>query len=221
MPDKKATYRIDENLLRKTLLGYSVEVDAAKCSAIESEASALRMQKSIVLPDTKVLIRYVAIPLLLIVSGIILYSNKDSIQTAFTPAPEVQTTVAKKIAVVHSVVKPPVLVAAKIVPPPVVNNVVLKKDSVIVANKTPDTANAKKQNSKQALPVVAGPPTDTVTSPKTAELAKANKVDSASKKSDAPVKKKKKRRRKSNNIDDLKESTMQPNSADDDVVVPQ
>ena len=220
MPEKRATYRIDENMLRKTLLGYSVEVDATRCSAIESEASALRMQKSISLPDTRVLIKYVALPLLLIAGGIAIYANMDSIQEAFTPAPQVQNTPATKISIKHTVVKAPSIVAAKIVPPPVENEIVAKKDLVVVANKVSDSVG--KQNNKQALPVVAGPPTDTATSGKTEDLSKVSKPDTASKKTnDPPVKKKKKRRRRSNNIDDLKESTLQPNSADDDVVVPQ
>jgi hypothetical protein len=219
MPEKRATYRIDENLLRKTLLGYSVEVDAARCSAIENEASALRMQKSISLPDTKVLIKYVALPLLLIAGGIAIYANMDSIQEAFTPAPQIQTP-AKKISLTHTTVKTPTVVAAKIIPPPAQNDVVAKKDSIVVTNKVPDSA--KKQNNKQALPVVADPPTDTATLGKTEDLSKISKPDTASKKSnDPPVKKKKKRRHRSNNIDDLKESTLQPNSAEDDVVVPQ
>jgi hypothetical protein len=220
MPEKRATYRIDENMLRKTLLGYSVEVDADRCSAIESEASALRMQKSISLPDTKVLIKYAVLPLLLIAGGIAIYVNMDSIQEAFTPAPQVQNITATKISVKHAVVKAPRIVAAKIVPPPVQNEVVIKKDLVVVTNKVPDSAG--KQNNKQALPVVAGPPTDTATSSKIEDLSKVSKPDTASKKAnDPPVKKKKKRRHRSNNIDDLKESTLQPNSADDDVVVPQ
>ncbi|MGZ3866061.1 MAG: hypothetical protein ACXVC6_02245 [Bacteroidia bacterium] len=221
MPDKKVTYRIDENMLRKTLLGYSVEVDAERCNAIEADASALRMQKSIALPSTAALIKFVAIPLVLIVSCVLVYANMDAIQDAFTPTPEVKVAPAKQISVKHAAVKPPVITAAKVVPPPQENSTVkAKKEEVAIPEfKAPDSA--KKQNNKQAMPVVAAPPSDTVTQPKTEELAKSNKPDTASHKADAPVKKKKKRRRRSNGLDDLKESTLQPNSAEDDVVVPQ
>lgn len=221
MPDKKATYRIDENMLRQTLLGYSVEIDETKCNAIEADASALRMQKSIALPSAGVLVKFVAVPLVLILSCVLVYANMDAIQDAFTPAPEVKAAPAKQISVKHAAVKPPVIVAAKVVPPPPSENIVAaeKKENDAAEVKAPDSV--KKQNNKQALPVVAAPPTDSVTSPKTEELARSNKPDTASRKSDAPVKKKKKRRRRSNGIDDLKESTLQPNSAEDDVVVPQ
>ncbi|MGZ3863437.1 MAG: hypothetical protein ACXVPN_08455 [Bacteroidia bacterium] len=220
MPDKKATYRINENMLRQTLLGYTVEVDESKCSAIEAEASALRMQKAIALPSAGVLVKFVAVPLVLILSCVLVYANMDAIQEAFTPAAEVKAAPAKKIEVKHAVVKAPVIAAAKVVPPPAENIVVTeKKENIVAEVKAPDSA--KKQNNKQALPVVAAPPTDTVSQPKTEELARSNKPDTVSHKSDAPVKKKKKRRRKSSGIDDLKESTLQPNSAEDDVVVPQ
>jgi hypothetical protein len=212
MPDKKATYRIDESLLRNTLLGYTVEVDMAHCSVIEQEASAIRMQKTFTMPDTKVLVKFVAIPVLIIASGVLLYANIDSLQEAFTPTPRPEPKAEKKVMVATPVVNTSTVNAVvKPVPPPVQNVAVVKKDTVIVANKN-------ESSRETAKPVVAGPPTDTVT--KTESIAK-NNVDTVSQKSEAPVKKKKKRRRRSSNIDDLKESTLQPNSADDDVVVPQ
>lgn len=220
MPEKRATYCIDENMLRKTLLAYSVQVNSSACDAIEQETSALRMQKSIALPNRKQLLKYVALPLALLISIILVCVNMESIQSAFTSvqAP-VKVTPAKKIIVKHTAINPPVLTAHKTIPPPVENVAVAKRDTIIVSNKTPDSA--KKQTTKQAMPVIAEPPTDTATG-KTEELSKTSKPDTASQKSEEPpVKKKKKRRRHSNNLDDLKESTLQPNSADDDVVVPQ
>ena len=222
MPEKKATYRINESMLRNTLLGYTVEVDAAECNAIEQEASTVRMQKTFVLPSAKVLIQFVAIPLVLITSCILVYSNLDSIQAAFTPIAEpAKVEVKQKAVVTPQPVATTPSVAVNNTPPPVVNNVAVKQDSIVAVNKTTDSA--KHQNvSKQAVPVVAGPPIDSSTSSKPVSVTKATKVDTAShRSSDPPVKKKKKKRRRSNNIDDLKESTLQPNSADDDVVVPQ
>ena len=225
MPEKRATYRINESMLRNVLLGYSVEVDASKCNAIEQEASTIRMQKAIVLPSAKVLIKFVAIPLLLLTIGILVYSNIDSIQSAFTPLPEpVKINAVKKVSI-----PPPVIVktqtTAAIIntpPPPVVNNVVVKHETNVAVTKTTDSV--KQQTTKQAVPVIAGPPSDSIGSKdsKTDSVeTKTNKVDTASQKTEPPVKKKKKRRHRSNNMDDLKESTLQPNSADDDVVVPQ
>ncbi len=220
MSEKKATYRINESMLRTTLLGYSVEVDAAKCNAIEQEASAIRMQKAFVLPEMKILVKYVAIPLAILIIGILVYSNIDSIQSSFTPAPEPIINIEKKIVVPPPVVNTQTVTVVNDIPPPVVNNIVAKRDTKVVANKITDST--KQQTAKQAVPVIANPPIDSATLNKPENVAKTNKVDTASQKLNEPsVKKKKKRRRRSNNIDDLKESTLQPNSADDDVVVPQ
>ena len=221
MPEKKATYRINESMLRNTLLGYTVEVDAAKCSVIEQEASAIRMQKSFVMPETKVLVKFVALPLLLIGVCILVYANIDAIQSAFTPTPQPVVKTEKKIVATPPVVTQQTVASVNNTPPPVVTYIVAKHDTVIaVTNKITDSA--KQEKAKHAVPVIAGPPTDSATTNKAENLAKTNKVDTASQKSnEPPVKKKKKRRRRSNNLDDLKESTLQPNSADDDVVVPQ
>lgn len=209
MPSKKATYRIDENLLRNTLLDYTVEVDLSRCSAIEQEASAIRMQKTFTMPEKGMLVKFVAIPLLIIASGVLLYANIDSIQEAFTPTPRPEPKT--KVVVAAPVVNTSTVAAVvKPVPPPVANVAAVKKDTIVVT---------KAETTKEpAKPVVAGPPTDTVI--KTESVAK-NNVDSVSQKSEAPAKKKRKRRHRSSNLDDLKESTLQPNSADDDVVVPQ
>jgi len=224
MPEKRTTYRINESMLRNTLLGYSVEVDAAKCNAIEQEASTIRMQKTFVMPSAKVLIKYVAIPLLLITIGVLVYVNIDSIQSAFTPSPEpVKIKTEKKVSVPPPVVHTQTTaVIISTPPPPVINKVVPKHETNVVVTKTTDTV--KQQTTKQAVPVIAGPPSDSI-GPKNSKTdsvgTKTNKADTASQKTDQPVKKKKKKRRRGNNIDDLKESTLQPNSADDDVVVPQ
>ncbi len=229
MPEKRPTYRINETMLRSTLLGYTVEVNAAECSAIEQEASSIRMQKAFVMPEMKTIIKFVVIPLLLITTGILVYSNIDSIRSAFTPTPQPALKVenlpagkAGKIVSSSPVVKTQTVAVINIVPPPVVNNIIAKSDTVIVAeNKVNDSA--KKQNIKQAGPVIADPPTDSATLKKNENSIKTNKVDTASQKTNEPVKKKKKKRRKRSDayIEDVKESSLQPNSADDDVVVPQ
>ncbi len=222
MPEKRPTYRINESMLRNTLLGYSVEVDAAECSAIEREASAIRMQKAFVMPEMKTIVRFVLVPLLFIASGILVYSNIEFIKAAFTPAPEPVIKSEKKIIVPPPVVNTQTMAVINNVPPPVVNNIVAKHDTVIVAeNKVNDSA--KKQNAKQAIPVIADPPTDSATSNKAENNIKTNKTDTASQKTDEPVKKKKKKRRRRSDayIEDVKESSLKPNSADDDVVVPQ
>lgn len=222
MPEKRPTYRIDENMLRNTLLGYTVEVDAAECNAIEQEAASIRMQKAFVMPETKTLVRFVVAPLLLIIAGILVFSNIDAIKTAFTPSPQPLQKVEKKIVVTPPVVKTQTVAAASNVPPPAVNTVVAKRDTVtVVVNKINDSA--KKQNIKQAVPVIAEPPTDSATSKKTENNIAVNKVDTTSQKTEEPVKKRKKKRRRRSDayIEDVKESSLQPNSADDDVVVPQ
>ena len=218
MPDKKPTYRIDENMLRSTLLGYTVSVDAAECNSIEQEVSSIRMQKAFVMPSAKIMIRFVIIPLLLVSTGLLLYFNMDYIRDVFTPSPEPKIKTEEKVAV-----PPPVTntqtAAVNNVPPPVTNSVVAKPDTIVAtANKNADTV--KQHVSKQAVPVIAKPPVDSASGKP--DTIKTNKVDTTSQRSsDPPVKKKKKKRRRHSAIDDLKESTLQPNTADDDVVVPQ
>ena len=219
MPDKIPTYRIDESALRSKLLGYNVEVNAAECDAIEQEVSALRFKKSISLP--KINLKIVVPVLLLAGLSVAAYFNLDSIKDLFNSVPE--NKIENKIFVPAA--QPAVVtqtVAANPVPTPTVQNIVLpsdnilakKQDSILTANKKADTI--KQETDKKPNPVIAPPPSDSV-----AKSDNISKQDTSIQKTDAPVKKKKKRRRRNANMDELKESTLQQSTADDDVVVPQ
>lgn len=219
MPEKFPTYRIDESALRSKLLGYTVEVNAAECNSIEQEVSALRFKKTIAFP--KINLRIVLPVLLLAGLGTVIYFNLDAIKDLFSSAPE--TKIENKISVPVKqtpVVTTPTVAANPIITPTLTNNqpsqesILAKKQDSVSAAKKADTV--KQENLKKPNPVMAQPPNDSA--------AKSNivsKQDTSVQKADPPVKKKRKRRRRNANMEDLKNSTLQSNSSDDDVVVPQ
>lgn len=230
MPDKVPTYRIDESLLRSKLLGYNVEFNSGNCSAIESEVSSLRLKKSIALPNINL---KKALPVVAAVLVVIIVSfNLDSISALFNPAPAVQNNLVKVSK--PSIQKPAEQKAAQVTQTvtasPVVNTASVATNGQVSPSPTnlndksaaglPET---KKQDptvsvelSKKASPVAAQPPLDS--SSKKNEVLKQ---DSSVQNAEPAVHKKKKRKRRNANMEELKESTLQSGSADDDVVVPQ
>ncbi len=219
MPDKMPTYRVNEELLRSKLLGYEVEVDAARCEAIEQEVANLRFKKPINLP--KVNLKIVVPALILIALTTVICFNLETIKDIFTPAPDtkaienkVTPPVSKPTLTVstESVAVSPVPTPTQVaVQSPVQNATISKVDSAAI--KKTDTA--KQETSKKPNPVMAQPPSDSA-----AKVNNASKQDTAVQNSDPPVKKKKKRRRRNANLDELKKSTLESNGSDDDVVVP-
>jgi hypothetical protein len=225
MPDKKGTYPVNESALRNALLRHTVEVNTDHCNSIEQEVAGLRMQRSIVIPDTKVLARLVLIPVIMLALGAVIFYNFNSIKELLTPsvkAAEVKNNAVISAAPQDTKSQP---VSTSATPSQVnLNNQVAKPDTHFISSgKLSDSS--LQQASRQANPVIAAPPTDSaVTAVKKEETqVAAYSVDSATLKSAShPVKKKKRRRHSSlGSIDDIRESALQPNSADDEVVVPQ
>jgi len=223
MPEKMPTYRIDESLLRSKMLGYQVEVNASRCEAIEQEIAQLKFKKTISLPNINY--RIVAPVVLVAALLTIVFFNLDAINDLFRPSPEIKNNTSK---VSIPVSKPTVAVNAQTTPtvavsqvptptlanlPPPVQNVMADKADTATSKKS-DTS--KQENAKKPNPVLAQPPSDSV-----AKTTEVNKQDTSVQRSGEPVKKKKKRRRRNANMDELKKSTLQSNSADDEVVVPQ
>jgi hypothetical protein len=225
MPEKKNIYRIDEQMLRNTLLGYSADFNASHCDAIEQEVASIKMQKTITLPDTRIMMRFVLLPLILLGSGVLIYVNADTIQGWFASPLPAQAETEVQSAPPPAVKQEPVINNT----PPPVNTTTIEKDSVIaepvkntVQVATKNTASPE-TTAKKASPVVALPPTDSVAKAETKKeevKVRDAHTDSVSS-TPAPVKKKRKRRHHPNAMDELKESTLQSSSADEDVVVPQ
>ncbi len=220
MLDKIPTYRIDESALRSKLLNYKVEVNATECSAIEQEVAAMRFKKTITLP--KINLRVLVPALLIVALTTVVCFNLDTIKDLFSAAPETKIENKVSLPVTQPVVTTQT-VAAIPVPTPTLENIIpatdhalllKKQDSILAANKKADSL--KLAAAKKAIPVIAPPPSDSVAKNNT-----ISKQDTAVQKTDTPVKKKKKRRRRSAALEDIKQSTLQENSADDDVVVPQ
>lgn len=219
MPDKMPTYRVNEDLLRSKLLGYKVEVNIARCEAIEQEVANLRFKKPINLP--KVNVKIVVPALILISLTTVICFNLEAIKDIFTPAPEtkkienkITPPVSKPTLTVSTesvVINPAPTPTQATVQPPVQNATVSKVDSAAI--KKTDTA--KLETSKKPNPVMAQPPSDSA-----AKVNSASKQDTAVQNAE-PVKKKKRRRRGNANLDELKKSTLESNGSDDDVVVPQ
>lgn len=225
MPDKNPIYRLDEELLRKKLLNYSVTPDPAECDAIEREVADLRIKKNISLPNVnwRKIVPAAAIVVLLALIGF----NLQTISGWFSPAPEVKPVQEQTIVQPEEKISTPAPPATVTETASAVNtntittmpsdNVVkqvTKQPAVETAKKT-DTVVSETATTKKPAPVLAQPPSDSAV-----KKVESRNIDTAVEKREAPVKKKKRRRRNAN-IDELKESTLQPSSADDDVVVPQ
>lgn len=236
MPDKTPTYRIDENLLRNKLLGYEVELNASRCGAIEEEISAMRFKKSIELPKVNVKILGAALLVLVFVTAVAF--NFDSIKGMFSsdsepgsrtvqqqetpavsnPGPK---PAANNVVVTETVAASTPTVAAVSNGQPPVNNAnqapvqpTAKKMDAAVSDKKADTTAGDNVNKTNANPVMAQPPTDSA-----AKVNADSKPDSAAPQQETP--RKKKRRHRNANMEELKQSTLESNSSDDDVVVPQ
>lgn len=225
MPERMPAYRVDEARLRQKLQAYTVEVDPVKCDAIEQEAADIRYKKAIKLPgiNFRVLVPVVLAIILLTVVAL----NFDSITTMFGPAeksePLIQQTAEPEPANTAPVSQPPAdtwstpgqsaATNSTVVSPPAEQPAENRTENPVTLKK-PDTA-VQETTAKKATPVVAQPPPDS------AARVGENPQDTAIQKSEEPVKKKKRRKRRDRVMDELKESTLEPSSADDSVMVPE
>jgi hypothetical protein len=225
MQDKK-TYPIDENALREKFANYNISFNSSSLDFLDDEMAQVKTHKPIELPETKNILKFIAIPVAVVVVGCVMYFGYSYIKKTNSAATPKDTTT-----VVKNVVKPK-------------EEVVITTPSVEVAN-TPTVA-VKAEIKKQVTPVtpvpqkikntvktsvpepVAVPKKDTtpittlVTIPVADTVGKKSKADmAAGKEKENTAKKKKKKRKNSLDVtDDIRQSTQKPNSADDDVVVP-
>ena len=230
MPDKK-TYPIDEQALREKLLGYRVEFSSESLLFLENEVAQVKTHKPIEFPETKKILQLIAIPVVLGLLGTATYFGYTYIKQL--PKSEVKTdrllkdkdVVEKKIPdTVHSASVATNVIAT--VPEHTVATI--KKDSQITVVSLP-----KKTKETPFHHTTIGTPepvikNDSATAVKNKNIApdsldKKTKADTskASKTKENNVLKKKKKKRKNalDATDDIRQS--QPNSSDDDVVIPE
>ena len=221
MPDKKI-YRIDENALREKLTNYSVSFNADSLRFLENEVAQVKTHNPIELPKTKKIVQFIGIPVVLAVLGCSAYFGFNYIKNLPTAAPKKDSiTVVKPIVIPKVEVKketPKPVNTASIVAAPEV-----KKQDTILPVAVQSVKIKEKKSSTEQIKTVKKDTTQISKAEKTKldTLEKKNKADtsSISKNKDPLIKKKKKKRKNTlDATDDIRKS--QPNSADDDVIVP-
>ncbi len=220
MADNK-TYRIDESALRKKFADYRVSFNPACLQLLESEISQVKTHAHLEMPKTKNLVKFIAIPLVLLALGCLAFfsynyiNNLPSASTTKDTVNIARPIIQPKIETPKPEVKPKVVVADTITKYP-------KKDTVITEVEVPKIKNIKtlstqKNSSFKKDTLVSR----TIIKTQPDSVKKRNKTDttSLSKNRDTSSKKKKKKRKNSlDATEDIRQSA--PNSADDDVVVP-
>jgi hypothetical protein len=220
MPDKK-TYKIDENALREKFTAYTVSFNADSLSFLENEVAQVKTHNPIELPETKKIVQFIGIPVAIALLGCGAYFGFNYIKNLPATAPKKDS-----IAIVKPIVAPKPEIKQE-TPPPVNTASIastpdVKKQDTIIATIAPTVKNKEKKSTEQAKTVKK----DTTQINKTEKtkldtVEKKNKVDTASvsKSKDTLLKKKKKKRKNTlDATDDIRKS--QPNSADDDVIIP-
>jgi hypothetical protein len=227
MADKK-TYRIDENALREKFANYTVSFNAESLSCLETEIAQVKPHNPIELPDTKKLVQFIGIPVAIGLLGCIAYFGFNYIKNLPPSTPKQDT-----VTVTKPITEPKTEEKKEAAPPPVVNtnttvvNAAVKQQEVVTI---PVVAQPTKVKEKKIIPTQAvavkkdsGQVSNVEKIKPDTSAVKKNKPDTiaagVSKNKDAqPKKKKKKRKNALDATEDIRES--QPNSADDDVVVP-
>jgi hypothetical protein len=221
MPDKKI-YRIDENALREKLTNYSVSFNADSLRFLENEVAQVKTHNPIELPETKKIVQFIGIPVAIAVLGFAAYFGFNYIKNLPTTAPKKDS-----IAIVKPIVAPKVEVKKETPPPANTSSIVTipeaKKQDTIIATITPPIKNKEKKSPADQTKPFKKDTTQVSKIEKTKldSLDKKSKQDTSSvskNKDTSPKKKKKKRKNTLDATDDIRKS--QPNSADDDVVVP-
>jgi len=227
MEDKKPI-PIDENALREKLLNYHVSFNPASLDFLENEIDHVKTRAPLKLPETKKILQFAAVPVIIAVFGAIAYFGFNYIKDIAdnTAAKKDTTVVVKpkvepKPEVKKEEVKPPVIATTSIVPE------VKKQDTIVATATVAGVPKQIKDSNKKPTEQVVAPKKDTVqpnntvsTKPDTIKKNTIADTSSASKNKDGATKKKKKKKKNSDVTDDIRQSTQQPNSADDDVVVP-
>jgi len=225
MTDKK-TYRIDENALREKLARYTVSFNAESFSFLETEIAQVKPHNPIELPDTKKLVQYIGLPVAIGLLGCVAYFGFNYIKNLPPSTPKQDT-----VTVTKPIVEPKVEVEKKKeVASPVVNtNTTAVKTEVktqeVATTPITQPIRVKEKKTTPTQAVVAKKDSGQVSNVEKAKVdtvvERKNKPDttSVSKSKDTqPKKKKKKRKNTLDATEDIRDS--QPNSADDDVVIP-
>ena len=219
MSDKKP-YRIDENALREKLTSYTVSFNADSFCFLENEIAQVKTTNPIELPDTKKIIQFVGIPVAIGLFGCIVYFGVNYIKN-LPPSPKKNTVI-----VTNPVVEPKIEVKKEtplpvITPSVAVTNEVKKQDTIVASVPQPIKIKEKKSTPVQIIPIKKDSgQVSAVAKTKLDSVDKKTKPDTSSviNKDTQPKKKKKKRKSLLDATEDIRQS--QPNSADDDVVIP-
>ncbi|MEO8762626.1 MAG: hypothetical protein ABI388_13275 [Bacteroidia bacterium] len=222
MQDKKP-YRIDEIALREKFANYQVSFNPACLEILENEVAHVKTHSSLELPDTKKIIRFIAIPVVLIVLGCVAFFTYNYIQNLPATEPIKDTTVVSKPIIEPKIeAQPTQEIKPAVVAVDTIKAEIAKRDTVIevssqkVKSVAKTISTQKNNNSKRDTNRVAK-----INSIQVDSVSKKNNGDTTAttKNRDTTTKKKKKKRKNSlDATDDIRQST--PNSADEDVVVP-
>jgi hypothetical protein len=220
MEDKKS-YRIDEAALREKFLNYRVNFNPACLELLENEVAHVKTHTSLELPETKKVIRFVVIPLVLIGLGCTAFFTFSYVKNLPAKEPVKDSTVIAKPKP-QPETKEPVKAEAPLIKDSI-KNVVNRQDTIFPAA-IPQKIKTPVKTPVQQKMLTSKKDTVSVNNVKPVQVdsaKKKNKADTTAtpKNKDIPSKKKKKKHK--NPLDateDIRQSA--PNSADDDVIVP-
>ena len=233
MADKKI-YSIDEQALREKFSTYSVGFDPASLDFLDNEVAHVKTHQPILeLPEAKNIVKFIAIPVTLLVIGSAAYfgygyvKNKPPIPVTKDTIPVVKTTVKPKeeeikipdaqvvntatVAAKDEEKKPVIPAVVQFSPTPTINKV---KNTV--KNQVQEAIAMPKKDSTPATHVISSiPVSDTI--------GKKVKSDSSTEVKTKDTSSKKKKRKHKNALDvtdEIRQSSQKPSNSDDDVVVP-
>ena len=222
MEDKKP-YRIDEVALREKFANYHVSFNSSCLEILENEVAQVKTHASLELPDTEKIIRFVAIPLVLIAFGCAAFFTYNYIKNLPASTP-IKDTVFTKSAVKPKIeTQPKQEIKHAVVAVDTIKTETSKKNTVMptvvvpqkIKTSTKTTPTQRSNNQKKDTNSVSK-----INPIQVDSIKKKNRLDtiSISRNKSTPTKKKKKRRNSLDATEDIRQSV--PNSADDDVVVP-
>ncbi|MHB8259147.1 MAG: hypothetical protein ACYDCN_11175 [Bacteroidia bacterium] len=227
MNDKK-TYFIDDGALRQKLLSYSVSFNPEAVAALENEISHIKTHASFELLERKTLVKFVALPLIVMSFVVVAYfgfnyiidiSKNNSTKKDSTTV--VKPTVEPKPEVKQEEIKTPTVTTVSITPEVNVYEIadeLLKKDIQEVKTKTKTDPQSEKVIVHKKDTGATSTTKESVVKTDTLKKGVAT-TDSSDRKKDTPVKKKKKKKN-TDVTEDIRQQNQQPNATDDDVVVP-
>lgn len=220
MQDKK-TYRIDENALREKFLTYQVNFNPACLEILENEVAQVKTHAHLELPETKKIVRFIAIPVVLVVLGFAAFFTYTYITNLAPATPVKDTATVSKPVIERKIEKQPILEAKPAVVPDSSKLETTKRDTSLETSTTnvktsPKIVHTQKITKKDTASAVKLK-TSTVDT-----IKKKTKSDTSSvikNKETGGKKKKKKRKNVLDATDDIRQS--EPDKADDDVIIPQ